>query len=80
MCEEDLDGDVVVLEPATGLLHVLTGTGASAWKLLRGGRTRAVVLAEVTALYGVSGDAVAVAELTAFLDDLVHRGLVVDGA
>ena len=76
--QEELDGEVVVLDPRNGLLHVLAGTAAVAWSVLRdGGRTREALVDEVARLYDVQRDATAVADLVAFVDDLTTRALLV---
>lgn len=77
LLQEEIDGDLVILDPDSGLLHVLRGTATAAWSALRQGRATAELVREVTGVFGVSADGPEGAELLRFLEDLQRLGLVV---
>ncbi len=73
---ETIDGEVVMIDLATGLYYSLTGTAGQVWSALEAGGGRTGTLAAMTARYG---DDVA-PSVDAFIDQLLAEGVVVEAA
>jgi hypothetical protein len=74
----DLSGEVVILGMKEGAYFAVDGAGARIWELLQTSHRLGDVVAALTAEYAVSGDE-CTADVLAFVEDLVQRGLVVRG-
>ncbi len=70
------DGELVILDLAHGEYFALDPIGSRLWVALEQGKTIEQVAAEVVQEYDVSPETAAT-DLTALLDDLVRRGLLV---
>ena len=70
----ELDGEVLVLDLRTSLYFGMTGTAARIWQLLEAGHDRDRIISVLAAEYEAPGEAMA-ADVDAFLDDLIARGL-----
>ncbi len=72
---ECIDGEVVIINMATGTYYSLVDLGAHLWLLIGAGCSRAELLRRVGDHYG---DA-AIPPTDVFLDDLIGEGLVIEG-
>jgi hypothetical protein len=70
----ELDGEVLVLDLRTSLYFGMTGSAARIWQLLEAGHDRDGIVSALAAEYEASAGAIA-ADVDAFLDDLIARGL-----
>lgn len=73
-----MDGEAVLVDPARGKVRVLNAVGAAIWELVDGRRDVAALAQAVAAEYDVSL-AQAQADVAAFCEDLVGRGVLVCG-
>lgn len=71
----DVDGEIVMLDPATSRYFGLADTGARIWELLVAPHDVESLVAALTAEYDVDDDTCR-AEVTRFLDTLVAAGLI----
>jgi len=71
-----LDGEAILVHPAQGKVRVLNTVGARIWDLADGSRDLAALAEAITAEYDVSPER-ALADVTAFCEDLVRRGVMV---
>jgi hypothetical protein len=71
-----LDGDAVIVSPASGEIRVLNHVGAEIWQLLENGRTPTQIQQTLTEQYALPPEQAA-QDLNAFLDDLTARGLII---
>ena len=74
----ELDGEVLVLDLKTSFYFGLTGTGARIWQLIESGSSRDAIVSVLSGEYGGDADVIA-ADVDAFIDDLVARGLITTG-
>jgi len=68
--------DLIMMSLETGQYHSLVGVGPHIWELLAKPTTQEAIISHLQARYDVPPD-VCASEVTAFLDDLRTRGLVV---
>jgi hypothetical protein len=71
-----MDGEAVLVHPSQGKVRVLNAVGARVWELADGQRDVATLAGAVAAEYDVSL-AQAEADISAFCEDLVGRGVMV---
>lgn len=71
-----LDENAVVVSPREGEVRVLNATGTAVWKLLLESKDLAAIEAYLGERYEVPRET-ARADLLAFLDELVDRGILV---
>lgn len=71
-----MDGEAVLVHPAQGKVRVLNTVGARVWELADGSRDLAAVAEAIAAEYDISSER-ALADVTAFCEDLVRRGVMV---
>jgi hypothetical protein len=70
-----LDGDAVIVSPASGEIRVLNHVGTEIWQLLANGRSPAHIQQTIATQYNLPPTQAA-QDLDAFLDDLAARGLI----
>jgi hypothetical protein len=75
---ESLDGEVVVIDLATGTYYSLQGTGARAWDGVAAGLSTVELVADLTGVFDTGGADIT-AEVERFLASLVAEGLLVAG-
>lgn len=71
-----MDGEAVLVHPAQGKVRVLNRVGARIWELADGSRDLAALAQAIAAEYDVSL-AQAQADISAFCEDLIGRGVMV---
>lgn len=71
-----LDGEAVIVSPATGEIRVLNQVGAAIWQQLVTGSQVKDIEKAVAQQYALPPQQVE-ADVSAFLDDLTNRGLIV---
>lgn len=71
-----MDGEAVLVHPAQGKVRVLNTVGARIWELADGSRDLAALAAAIATEYEVSPER-AQADVSAFCEDLVRRGVMV---
>lgn len=71
-----MDGEAVLVHPAQGKVRVLNTVGARVWELADGSRDLAALAEAIAAEYAISPER-AVADVSAFCEDLVRRGVMV---
>ncbi|MCX7706803.1 MAG: PqqD family protein [Anaerolineae bacterium] len=71
-----MDGEAVLVHPAQGKVRVLNRVGARIWELVDGSRDLAAVAEAIAAEYDISPER-AQADVSAFCEDLVSRGVMV---
>jgi hypothetical protein len=69
-----IDGEAVLVHPRQGKVRVLNRVGARVWELADGAHTVSDLAQAITGQYDVDLER-AQADVTAFCDDLVARGL-----
>ncbi len=70
-----MDGEVVLLDPSTGALHVLNHVAAAVWSELDGAREVDAIVADLSTTTGA--DLARVREdVIEYLDELGRRGLL----
>jgi hypothetical protein len=67
--------DEVLLNPDTGMYHLVSGSGREVLDRLCAGETETAVAADIAARHGVDA-AVVAGDVAAFVADLTTRGLV----
>jgi hypothetical protein len=72
----DLDGEILLLDLRSSHYFGLTGTAARIWQLIEAGEDPESIPATLAAEYDAD-ETIIKDEVTAFLDDLVGRGLLV---
>jgi hypothetical protein len=72
---DEIDGEVVVINFATGSYYSLTATAVPIWALLRSGATAEEAVAVIEAGFATDGHDVAAA-VQAFLTELEREGLI----
>jgi hypothetical protein len=75
---ESIDGEVVVIQLATGTYYSLQGTAARIWDAAASGRTADEVAKDLAASFDADGVEVS-REVDAFLGTLVAEGLLIAG-
>ena len=73
----EIDGEAVLLDEASGRLHLLNRTGALVWSCFDGSAALSEIVDEISDAFGVSRDGV-VDDVLAIVRDLVAEGLVAD--
>lgn len=73
--ETEVDGEVVVMNTATGHFYALEASGLAIWRAINGVADRDTILAQLALTYGESEAAIA-AEVDTFLDHLDSAGLI----
>ena len=73
---ETIDGEVVMIDLATGLYYSFTGTAGQVWSALEAGAGRTGTLAAMTASYGSD----AAPAVDSFIDELLAEGVLVESA
>lgn len=76
--ETEVDGEVLLVDMAGGMLFAMDGTAREAWRLIDGTRDLAAVVAELAARYGEHTHRIA-ADCAALVADLRAAGLVAPG-
>jgi hypothetical protein len=76
---EELDGEAVIIDLASGRYHATAGVGATIWRTLRAGADEDSVMAEVLRCH-TEVPADASASVAAFIGTLRAAGLVTPGA
>lgn len=71
----EVDGETVLLNSATGALHLLNDAGAAIWSLVDGARTVSAIVTELSAASGAPRDRVA-HDVHEFLTRLAGMGLL----
>ncbi len=71
-----MDGEAVLVHPAQGKVRVLNRVGARIWELADGSRNLAALAETIASEYDVSRER-ALADVSAFCEDLVRRGVMV---
>jgi hypothetical protein len=70
-----IDGEMVLVHPAQGMVRVLNQVGARLWELVDGQRSVEEIAATIAAEYPVSRDR-AKSDALAFCADLMDRGVL----
>ncbi len=70
-----VDGEAVIVEPAIGMVTILNDVGARVWESLDGRQSAAEIAAAIAEEYAVP-PAEAAADVTAFLAELMEKGLI----
>jgi hypothetical protein len=76
---EELDGELVLLEPARGGLHVLNPTAAAVWRCLDGEVTLVALADDLAAAFDADPATVR-ADVLALVDRLARDGLLAGAA
>lgn len=71
----ELDGEAVLLDLRSGKYFGLNGTGARIWTCMKDGLRKAQIVERLVASFEVDADR-ARADVEAFIDSLVERGLI----
>lgn len=74
----EIDGEIVLLDTATGALHVLNAVAGLVWSELDGRRDVDTIVAELSAVAGGDGGEVR-RDVTNFVEQLAHSGLLSEG-
>jgi hypothetical protein len=75
MCAyQDLDGEVVVVQPSMQMLHLLNGAGSFLWQIFRDGATISDAVDRMLEAYDVDRDT-AERDVQEFVHKLVEQGL-----
>jgi hypothetical protein len=72
---EDIGGEVVLLELATGVYFSLDAVGSRIWNLTIAGRTEDEIVADLTDVYEVSREQAA-SDVARLLNELTEQGLL----
>lgn len=72
----ELDGEILLLDLKSSHYFGLTGSGARIWQLVEAGHDAEAIVSELTREFDADAADVR-ADVVAFLDDLVARGLLV---
>jgi hypothetical protein len=75
---EEVDGRVVLFDPAGMVLLTLNGTGSIVWSALTQPRPPSVLVDEVLARHPDAERAAVTADVERFLGELRERGLIAD--
>lgn len=73
--ETEVDGEVVVMNTATGNFYALEASGLAIWRAIDGTAGREAIVADLAREYGESESAIA-ADVDAFLEHLDGAGLI----
>lgn len=73
--ETEVDGEVVVMNTATGNFYSLEASGLAVWRAIDGAAGRDEIVAGLAREYGESESAIAT-DIDAFLDHLDDAGLI----
>jgi len=76
MVHETIDGEVIVIDLATGIYFSLQGGAADVWALLGAGRSTADIVSSLASAYKENPDSIR-SVLEPFLDELESESLVV---
>ncbi|QVL50335.1 MAG: HPr-rel-A system PqqD family peptide chaperone [Thiocapsa sp.] len=71
----DLDGELVVLDAATGYIHQMNPTGAVIWKLLDGGTSIESIETRLSDEFDLDAEE-ARRDVLGFVEQLRHAGLL----
>lgn len=71
----DLDGELVVLDAATGYIHQMNPTGALIWKLLDGGTSIESIETRLSDEFDLDAEE-AGRDVLGFVEQLRHAGLL----
>ncbi len=71
----DLDGELVVLDAATGYIHQMNPTGALIWKLLDGGTSIESIETRLSDEFDLDAEE-ARRDVLGFVEQLRHAGLL----
>lgn len=77
--ETEIDGEVLLVDMAGGMLFALDGTARDAWRLIDGRRDLAAIAAELAQSHAGEADRIA-ADCADFVAELRGAGLVAEGA
>lgn len=70
-----MDDEAILIHPAQGKVRVLNAVGATIWEMIDGQRDLATLAQAVAAKYGIP-QSQAEADVSAFCEDLVGRGVL----